>query len=142
LGKRCVVIGGSESGTEAGLYLAENGHQVTILTRADTLAEDATPIHYRETIDEYYQTMDNISYVTGATTEEIGNGYVTYRTADGATHRLECDSVVALGGMASRRDEAMAMYGVTADTFMIGDCQRVGNLHTCNRGAYSVVHNL
>ncbi len=142
LGKRCVVIGGSESGTEAGLYLAENGHQVTILTRADTLAEDATPIHYRETIDEYYQTMDNISYVTGATTEEIGDGYVSYRTADGTVHRVECDSVVALGGMASRRDEAIAMFGVTADTFMIGDCQRVGNLHTCNRGAYSVVHNL
>ncbi len=142
MGKKCVVIGGSESGTEAGLYLAENGHEVTILTRSHTLASDATPIHYRETIDEYYQTLSGISYVTHATATEIGDGYVEYRTADGETHRIECDDVVALGGMGSLHDEAMALYGVAADTFMIGDCATVGNLHVCNRGAYAAVHNL
>ena len=142
MGKKCVVIGGSESGTEAGLYLAENGHEVFILTRGETLAPDATPIHYRETIDEYFQTMDNISYVTGATATEIGDSYVTYRTADGKMHCVECDSVVALGGMQARNSEAMELYGVTADTYMIGDCYEVGNIHTCNRGAFSVVNNL
>lgn len=142
MGRKCVVIGGSESGTEAGLYLAENGHDVLILTRGDTLAPDATPIHYRETIDEYFQTLDNISYITGATATEIGDGYVEYRTADGKTTRVACDDVVALGGMQSNSAAAMALYGVTPDTFMIGDCFQVGNLHTCNRGAYSVVHNL
>jgi 2,4-dienoyl-CoA reductase-like NADH-dependent reductase (Old Yellow Enzyme family)/thioredoxin reductase len=141
LGKRCVVIGGSESGTEAALYLAENGHQVTIVTRGDTLCPDATPIHYRETIDEYYQTLDNISYVTGATTTQIGDGYVTYRDATGE-HRIECDDVVALGGMGSLTQEALSLYGVAADTFLIGDCKKVGNLHLCNRGAFSVVSNL
>ena len=141
LGKRCVVIGGSESGTEAGLYLAENGHEVTILTRGDTLAPDATPIHYRETIDEYYQVLEGISYITEATTTEIGDGYVEYRTADGV-HHIECDSVVALGGMVSRSDEAMAMFGIVPDTYMIGDCQKVGNIHLCNRGAFATICNL
>jgi len=142
LGHRCVVIGGSESGTEAGLYLAENGHDVTILTRSDTLAPDATPIHYRETMDEYYQTMEHISYVTGAVTTEIGDGYVEYRTADGETVRIPCDDVVALGGMEPLADEALTLYGVTADTILIGDCAKVGNLHLCNRGAFAAVHNL
>ena len=142
LGDKCVVIGGSESGTEAGLYLAETGHDVTILTRRDTLAYDATPIHYRETIDEYYQKMERISYVTEAAATAIGDGWVEYRTADGQTHRIECDDVVALGGMRSLSDEAMALYGVAADTFMIGDCAAVGNLHECNRGAYAATHNL
>lgn len=142
MGKRCVVIGGSESGTEAGLYLAENGHDVMILTRSSTLAPDATPIHYRETMDEYYQTMSNISYRTGVTTTEIGEGYVEYRDEAGEVHRIACDDVVALGGMGSLNQEAMTMFGITADTFMIGDCRQVGNLHTCNRGAFSVVNNL
>ena len=142
MGKKCVVIGGSESGTEAGLYLAENGHEVLILTRGDTLAPDATPIHYRETIDEYFQTLDNISYITGAAAAEIGPGYVVYRTADGVSHRVECDDVVALGGMEPLSGDAMALYGAAADTYMIGDCFEVGNLHTCNRGAFSVVNNL
>ena len=142
LGRRCVVIGGSESGTEAGLYLAENGHEVVILTRGETLAPDATPIHYRETIDEYYQSLEHISYVTGATTTEIGDGYVEYRTAEGECVRVDCDDVVALGGMQPLWEEACGLYGVTADTYMIGDCQTVGNLHLCNRGAYAVVNNL
>ena len=142
LGKKCVVVGGSESGTEAGLYLAENGHSVTILTRSNTLAADATPIHYRETIDEYYQKMEDISYVEFATTTEIGDGWVEYRDENGETHRIECDSVVALGGMGSLSDEAMTMYGIAAETYMIGDCYEVGNLHKCNRGAFSVASNL
>ena len=142
MGQRCVVIGGSESGTEAALYLAENGHTVTILTRGDTLAPDATPIHYRETMDEYYQTMEHISYHTGATTVEISDGWVDWKDTDGTLHRIECDDVVALGGMQPLNQEAMGLYGLTADTFMIGDCREVGNLHTCNRGAFAVVSNL
>ena len=142
LGKRCVVIGGSESGTEAGLYLAENGHDVTILTRERTLAYDATPIHYVETIDEYYQTLPNISYVEHAAATEVGDGYVEYKTRDGEIHRIECDSVVALGGMESLKDEALSLYGVAADTYMIGDCYEVGNIHTGCRGAFSVAYNI
>jgi hypothetical protein len=77
-----------------------------------------------------------------ATALEIGDGYVEYRTADGTTRRLDCDDVVALGGMESLSGEAMALFGAAADTYMIGDCQQVGNLHACNRGAFAVVNNL
>lgn len=48
LGENVVVIGGSEIGVETGMYLAENGHKVTVLTRQKELATDATPIHYIE----------------------------------------------------------------------------------------------
>ena len=142
LGKRCVVIGGSESGTEAGLYLAENGHSVTILTRGKTLAPDATPVHYRETIDEYYQTMSDISYIENVKATVIGDGFVGYEDKNGGKHRIACDSVVALGGMSPLKDEAMGLYGVAADTYMIGDCYQVGNIHTGSRGAFSVAYNL
>ena len=96
----------------------------------------------KQLIDEYFQTLDNISYVTNASATEIGAGYVEYRTADGKLRRVECDDVVALGGMRSNCESAMALYGVTPDTYMIGDCQKVGNLHECNRGAFSAVYNL
>ncbi len=141
-GKRVVVIGGSESGTEAGLYLAENGHEVTILTRAESLATDATPIHYRETIDEYYQSLRGISYEERATATKIGEGFVEYRDTSGENKRIECDNVVALGGMEPQQAAAMALYGICADTYMIGDCREVGNIHTGSRDAFSVANNL
>ena len=139
-GKRCVVIGGSESGTEAGLYLAETGHQVTVLTRQEGLALDATPIHYRETIQEFYGALPNFDFIPHAAATEIGDGWVEYRDETGALRRLECDSVVALGGMSAHQEEAMALYPCAGDFYMIGDCRKVGNIHTGTRDAYAVTH--
>ncbi len=142
MGHRCVVVGGSESGTEVALYLAEHGHRVTVLTRSDTMASDATPIHYRETMDEYAQVLPLFDYVDSVVTTEIGDGYVCYKDQNGEIHRIDCDDVVALGGMEAQKDEAMSYYGLTAETYMIGDCFKVGNIHTGNRMAYSAVYNL
>jgi len=139
-GKRCVVIGGSESGTEAGLYLAETGHDTVVLTRQEGLAMDATPIHYRETIQEFYAQLPNFRYIPHAAAAAVGDGYVEYRDADGVLRRIECDSVVALGGMESLQREAMALYPCAKDFYMIGDCRLVGNVHTGTRDAYAVTH--
>ncbi len=139
-GPRVVVIGGSESGTEAGLYLAENGHDVTVLTRQSGLALDATPIHYREIMQEFYAPMKNFRYVPRASAEEVGEGFVAYRTEDGKLHRLECDSVVALGGMRPRQADALALSDYGGEFYLIGDCRQIGNLHTGSRDAYAVTH--
>lgn len=140
LGKKCVVIGGSESGTEAGMYLAENGHETVVLTRQDGLALDATPIHYRETMQEFYAELPNFSYITEASATKIGEGYVEYKDVSGEIHRIACDSVVALGGMSPLQQEAMELYACAMDFYMIGDCRQVGNIHTGSRDAYSVTH--
>ena len=139
-GERVVVIGGSESGTEAGLYLAENGHRVTVLTRQSGLALDATPIHYRETIQEFYAKLPHFDFLPFACAKEVGDGYVIYSDAGGTEHRIDCDSVVALGGMKPMQEEAMALSGFGGDFFMIGDCRQVGNIHTGARDAYAVTH--
>lgn len=139
-GKKVVVIGGSESGTEAGMYLAENGHETLVLTRQNGLALDATPIHYRETMQEFYAELPEFSFVTEVSATEIGDGYVEYRDKDGNVTRVECDSVVALGGMSPLQQEAIDLYSCAKDFYMIGDCRLVGNIHTGSRDAYSVTH--
>ena len=140
LGKRCVVIGGSESGTEAAMYLAENGHDVTLLTRQSGLALDATPIHYRETMQEFYAKLDRFHPILRAAATWVGEDFVEYRDEEGRTQRVACDSVVALGGMRPLQQEAMAFDACARDFYMIGDCWQVGNLHTGSRAAYAVTH--
>jgi len=142
LGRRCVVIGGSESGTEAGLYLAENGHDTTVLTRGAILAPEATPIHYRETIQEFYEALPNFHAICQVNTTRIEEDYVEYSDQSGKVSRIECDSVVALGGMNPLQEQAMALYGIAEETYMIGDCFEVGDIHTCNRGAYFASHQI
>lgn len=122
------------------MYLAENGHDVTVLTRQGGLALDATPIHYRETLQEFYWELDNFHPVYEATATAVGDGYVEYRDENGELKRIECDSVVALGGMSPLQSEAMAFDAVANDFYMIGDCWQVGNIHTGSRAAYAVTH--
>ncbi len=143
LGHRCVVIGGSETGMDTGMYLAEKGHDVVVLTRGKVLAPDATPIHYREIMEESYKAMPNFRYILHAATQSIGDDFVEYLdTVSGEVKRLECDSVVALGGMSAHQEEAMTFYGIGQQFFMIGDCKQIGNVQTGNRSAYAAANQI
>jgi 2,4-dienoyl-CoA reductase-like NADH-dependent reductase (Old Yellow Enzyme family)/thioredoxin reductase len=142
MGHRCVVVGGSESGTEAALYLAETGHEVTLLTRGDSLAPDATPIHYREMMADYWNTLAGFHPVFHAETTKIGQGYVEYTDEAGQTQRVDCDDVVVLGGMRPHQQEALALSGAAPEVWRVGDCRQVGNLHTCSRTAYAAASQI
>ena len=61
LGRKVTVIGGGEIGAETGLYLAECGHQVTLLTRQDRVAPNATCTHYREMFEERWEAEPNFT---------------------------------------------------------------------------------
>lgn len=142
LGRRVVVVGGSQTGTETGMYLAENGHQVTVLTRQDRLASDATPVHYVEIVRDAWEAMDNFAYVTRATTTSIRPGQVTYRDAEGVEQTIEADDIVLCGGMAPLHDEALEFYGTAGRFFLIGDCSGVGSVQTCIRSGFAAASQL
>ena len=136
LGKNVVVIGGSESGVETAFYLCENGHDVTILTRQDRLAPDATPIHYHEIMQEKWEGMENFHFITGASTTAVEPGRVVYRVGE-EEKTIACDSVVALGGMRPKQDESMIFAGLAPEIYYIGDCREIGSVRECNRSAYA-----
>ena len=136
LGKNVVVIGGSESGVETAFYLCENGHDVTILTRQDRLAPDATPIHYHEIMQEKWEGMENFHFITGASTTAVEPGRVVYRVGE-EEKTIACDSVVALGGMRPKQDESMVFAGLAPEIYYIGDCREIGSVRECNRSAYA-----
>jgi 2,4-dienoyl-CoA reductase-like NADH-dependent reductase (Old Yellow Enzyme family)/thioredoxin reductase len=142
LGRRVVVVGGSETGTETGMYLAENGHEVVVLTRQDRLAYDATPIHYVEMVRHAWEQLKDFSFITHATTTAIGKGKVAYRDADGSEHTLECDGVVLAGGMDPCYDEALKFHGTAGRFFMIGDCSEVGSVQTSIRSGFAAASQL
>jgi len=62
LGKNIVVIGGAEIGMETAMYLAENGHDITLLTRGteDDLGRGVAPIHFIEMFRDAWNAMKNL----------------------------------------------------------------------------------
>lgn len=137
LGKRVIVVGGSETGTETGMYLAENGHDVTVLTRQDKLSHDATPIHYYEIMRDAWLEMENFHYLTEAVTTSVTPTSVTYVDKDGISHTLEADSVVVSAGVQPLMDEALSFSGLSPRYFQIGDCHKPQDVQYCMRTAYA-----
>ena len=137
LGRRVVVIGGSETGMETALYLAHAGHEVTSLTRQRMLAHDAQPVHYREDFEKDWKSLDNFNSITKARVLEIADSTVRYADADGNEHTIACDSVVACGGVTPRNERALEFAAVT-DTFrIIGDARKPKNVRTAMKNAYT-----
>lgn len=137
LGKRIVVIGGSETGTETGLYLAMNGHTVTVLTRQGVLAPEAAQVHYVEMLHNACKQEPNFSHITHAATTRIDADGVVYVDGEGREHKITCDDVVLSGGVKPRMEEAMAFYGSADRFYLIGDCEHPGSIQTCTHSAFA-----
>lgn len=149
LGANVVIVGGSELGTETGMYLAEKGHNVTILTRKAALAHDSSPLHYITMAGEKqlpggmplfipaWANYANLRGITGVTTTKIEEQKVTYVDAGGNEQTIDADSVVISGGMNALQDEALRFYDTAGRFFMVGDCNSVGNVQKCMREAFA-----
>ena len=129
-------------GVETGMYLAENGHKVTVLEMQDVLAYDATPIHYVEMFCEAWEKLENFNYILQARCNGIEKDKVTYIDAEGNEKFIQADSVVIAVGMKSRSDKAMEFLEAADRFFMIGDCAAVGNIQKVMRSAFSTASML
>ena len=135
LGKDIVVIGGGEIGMETAMYLAENGHNVTILSRQRKFAAEADRVHYYSMFADAWAKMPNLTPIKKATTTAVAPGKVTYTDRRGGTHTLTCDSVVAGGGMQALQDEALTFANVVDTYIFSGDNEGSGNVQTATRSA-------
>lgn len=141
LGRRVVVIGGSETGVETGMYLAEAGHEVTVLTRNAHLAEKAWCVHAYALLRRRWLSEETFTGITGAVTASISDGTVRYTDGTGE-HELHCDSIIVSGGVEPRTAEALAFSSCARYFFNIGDSSAPGNVRSCNRMALAAASKL
>jgi 2,4-dienoyl-CoA reductase-like NADH-dependent reductase (Old Yellow Enzyme family)/thioredoxin reductase len=139
IGKKVVVVGGSSTACEAAIFLAEKGHEVTELSRKNIIGYDYSPVRGRIYINRKART-DGVEVIPHANTTEIGKGYVKYTLRDGSEHTIECDDVIAAGGMKANADSAISFCNCTAEFYMLGDCKGDpgSNLLTANRDAFAI----
>lgn len=150
LGQRVIIVGGSETGIETALYLLENGHDVTVLTRQDKVCHDASKSHYitltwmdtrrgdgRADEAPEWAKYENFTAITRATTTKVAGNAVTYTGPDGSEHTLTGDSIVICGGVKPLQEEALRFYGSADKFYIIGDANGIGNVQKCVREGWS-----
>ncbi len=142
LAENVVVIGGGEVGVETGMHLAEKGHRVTVLEMMDMLAPDAPPIHYYASFRKAWKKLENFKYILQARCNGIGKDKVTYIDANGKEHAIEAGSVVIAVGMKPKNDLALEFADAGDRFFIIGDCDRAGNIQKAMRSAFSTASML
>lgn len=150
IGQKVVVVGGGEVATETAMYLAEQGKDITILTRSDMLMKkehrphgphQQIPVLIPELgyggIGPAWANYPNFKPVYEATTLRVTPNSVTY-VKDGVETTVECDSVVVNGGYQSCIEEAL-QYGDCAPLFYLaGDVEAdvCSNLQQGNVSAF------
>jgi 2,4-dienoyl-CoA reductase-like NADH-dependent reductase (Old Yellow Enzyme family)/thioredoxin reductase len=125
LGQNVVMVGGGEFGVETGIYLANVGHKVTMLTSERQLMK-MNRVHYPEQIMDTYQHLKGFSSITGVTTTSISEGKVTYKDAKGSEKSIQADSVVIYAGLKAKKDDALKFCGSAPRFLTVGDCSDEG----------------
>ncbi|MCD8046040.1 MAG: FAD-dependent oxidoreductase [Clostridiales bacterium] len=154
LGKHVIICGASEVGIETAMYLCENGHEVTMLTRQKEIGHNCSKLHYitmawlkpnddgtgRGHMAPAWEKYDAVLHgITEVTTKSVVGTAVVYEDAEGKEHTISGDDVIICGGTKPRIDEAMR-YSLCADTFMIaGDCNGCNNIQRGMRDALGKV---
>lgn len=135
IGQKVVMVGGGEVAVETAMYLAEQGKDVTVLSRSGRLmAKSKRPhgVHMQvELIDPKlgyggiapaWFAYPNFNYVLQATTLRVAPNRVTY-VKDGVETTLDCDSVVVNGGYESCIEEALQYSGSAPVLYLAGDVE-------------------
>ena len=142
VGQNVVVIGGGEVGMEAGMNLANKGHEVTVLEMQGLLAAESTMIHYYTMFKAAWEAIPTLHPYTNARVTAINDDSVTYMDKEGVEHTVPADTVVVSLGMKALTDEALSFYG-SADRFaMVGDCRKPATVEQAMRSAFAVSHSV
>jgi NADPH-dependent 2,4-dienoyl-CoA reductase/sulfur reductase-like enzyme len=142
LAENVVVIGGGETGVETGMHLVEKGHRVTVLEMGDVLAPRSPTIHFYSMFKEAWEKLENFKFILNVRCNGIGKDEVTYVDAEGKEHSIEAGSVVIAVGYKPKNDLALEFARAGDRFFIIGDCNKVGNVQKVMRSAYSTASML
>ena len=143
LPKRIAVIGGAETGVETGMYLAETGHEVTVMCRQAALATDAAHAHYHDMLEAAWKELPNFHECCGVQKYlAIEPDGVRYLDAMGNEQKLACDAVVMATGAIANKKEALKLYGAAPRTQYVGDCHQVGNVHFAVQSGFGAANQI
>ena len=135
-GSRVTIVGGGQVGCEAALYLAQLGKTVTVLEMQKEILADASP-SYRSRLRRNMDAMgQRLRVITGGRCISMGKDTI-YRTFEGSESVISGDSVVLAAGMRPQTDTALSLFDPGYAFYMVGDCQKTGNVQKAVRTAYA-----
>lgn len=136
-----VIIGGGTVGCELAIEAADSTDQVTVVEMDDKLAKNGNT-SYRLSLDYFMNKHSNINTMTRNRCVEIKENTVCLEGRLSGSTELRADYIIIAVGFTPKRGLVESFYGITPDTFEVGDCERVGTVCEATNYAYFVAANL
>ena len=109
-----------------------------LLDEMDTLARDAARLHFYSLFRRAWEKLGNFHSIVNARCSSIGSDNVTYTDADGKEQSIKAGSVVIAVGMKPRDDLALKFSDAGERFYMIGDCDKAGNIQKAIRSGFAI----
>lgn len=123
MGKNVLVVGGGMVGCEAAEYLAERGHQVTVIEMKDVIAADVTPENRRYMFENFEE--NHVLLRPGAKVNQFYADGVDYALVDGSTGSLRgYDNIVLAMGSRSNTALKETAEKVAGQVLVIGEAAK------------------
>ena len=131
---KCVILGGGLVGAETAEYLANKGHEVTIVEMMERIAaqesQTVLPLMMKDFAEHNVQQMTNtkVASISNNTVKDVN-------TKDGTEIEIKADTIVAALGS---RKNVMDVTGITKPVHYVGDCsgERTADIASAIRTAY------
>jgi 2,4-dienoyl-CoA reductase-like NADH-dependent reductase (Old Yellow Enzyme family)/thioredoxin reductase len=138
IGRRVVICGGGLSGAECALQLAREGKEVSLVDMLpqEELYLDAFELIRFRLVQQI--TRAGIATCYSSKVRRITPGGVEISGTDGDARMLESDTVIAAFGLVRNESLLAELGGMVAETYLAGDCNRVGNIAGANTDAFNI----
>lgn len=124
VGDRVVIIGGGLSGCEVALDLHHKGKTPIIVEMMhDLIAVRGVCLANSSYLRDYFN-LHNVEVHLNSTVSEIGDGYVMVKNKNGTQTRVDCDDVLLSVGY-----NPSPIAQQSGRVHLVGDCNKVGNVH-------------
>ena len=120
LGKKVVVVGGSMGAVDCAMYLADSGHDVTVITRR-TMGYNLMSHSSGDVMNMLRRKYSNIEEISYAQIISVQNGIAVYQDEDDVLHEITYDSIVINAGVERRTDIAQTFFGCAPEFYIAGD---------------------
>ncbi|MBQ9840083.1 MAG: FAD-dependent oxidoreductase [Erysipelotrichaceae bacterium] len=125
VGNHPLIIGGGTIGLELAIEFNEiHGKDVTIVELTDKLAAQGNML-YRIALRQKYESLKNpLKIHCESKATKITKESVVLQSKDGSIKEVYADTVILCTGVKSKRDIIHEFYGITCETYEIGDVIR------------------
>lgn len=139
--EKTVIIGGGTIGCELAIDLAELGKSVTVVEMTGVLNSSANRL-YKVALAERMAELHGIKTLTNTACLEILEHSVRVRLEDGNEELIDCGNVIIATGLKSKKTLAHSFYGIVPETYLLGDCKKVGIVKNATEDAFFFTTNI